>query len=72
MLVGWNLVVLDAALHVVSIWPYSALHACTPCVCSLQRWPEAELHIIGNAGHSSTEVDIEAKLVEAADKYKEL
>ena len=41
-------------------------------VHSLQRWPEAELHIIGNAGHSATEADIEAKLVEAADRYKEL
>jgi len=37
-----------------------------------KRWPEAELYIIPDAGHSQREAGISAKLVEAADKFKDL
>ena len=40
-----------------------------PC---LQRWPEAEFYIVADGGHSHTDPGIQAKLVEAADKYKNL
>jgi len=36
-----------------------------------QAWPEANLHIIQDAGHSMFEVGIRAKLVEAIDNYLE-
>lgn len=35
-------------------------------------FPEAEFHIIPDAGHSNKEPGIQAKLVEACDKYKHL
>lgn len=37
-----------------------------------QAWPEAELHIIPDAGHSMTEPGIRSKLVEYTEKYSEL
>jgi proline iminopeptidase len=37
-----------------------------------RAWPEAELHIIGDAGHSMTEPGIRSKLVESAEKFSEL
>ena len=38
----------------------------------LQRWPESELYIIDDAGHSAKEPGITTALVNAADKYKNL
>lgn len=40
--------------------------------CKFQKWPETELHIIPDAGHSAKEVGIVSALVEATDKYKAL
>ena len=37
-----------------------------------KAWPEAELHLIPDAGHSMTEPGIRSKLVEYAEKYSEL
>jgi len=37
-----------------------------------KRWPEAEFHIISDAGHSAKEEGIVSALVTAADKYKTL
>lgn len=37
-----------------------------------QAWPEAELHIIPDAGHSMTEPGIRSKLVEYTEKFSEL
>jgi len=37
-----------------------------------KRWPESNLHIISDAGHSAKEVGIVSALVEATDKYKTL
>ncbi|MDW8239652.1 MAG: prolyl aminopeptidase [Acidobacteriota bacterium] len=37
-----------------------------------RAWPEAELHIIPDAGHSMTEPGIRAKLVEYTEKFSEL
>lgn len=37
-----------------------------------RAWPEAELHIIPDAGHSMTEPGIRAKLVESTEKFSEL
>nr|XP_002741588.2 PREDICTED: proline iminopeptidase-like [Saccoglossus kowalevskii] len=37
-----------------------------------KNWPEAEFHIVPNAGHASREIDTAKLLVEAADKYKSL
>jgi proline iminopeptidase len=37
-----------------------------------KTWPEAELHIIPDAGHSMTEPGIRSKLVEYTEKYSEL
>ncbi|KAJ3328537.1 hypothetical protein HDU76_009778 [Blyttiomyces sp. JEL0837] len=37
-----------------------------------KRWPESELHIITDAGHSAKEKGTTQKLVEAAEKFKNL
>ena len=37
-----------------------------------QRWPEAEFHIVVDAGHFHTEPGIQARLIEATDTYKTL
>lgn len=49
------------------------------CVCPAtsawdlhKKWPEAELHIIPDAGHSAKEYNITKKLIEACDKFKNL
>jgi proline iminopeptidase len=34
-------------------------------------WPEAELHLVPDAGHSATEVGIAAKLIEATDGFRD-
>jgi len=49
------------------------------CVCPAvtawelhKAWPEAEFHIIPDAGHSAKETGISAKLVAATEKFKTL
>jgi proline iminopeptidase len=37
-----------------------------------KAWPEAEFHIIPDAGHSAKEEGIAAKLVAATEKFKSL
>eukprot|EP00128_Syssomonas_multiformis_P008602 Colp12_sorted_trinity150504_noHs@11764 len=37
-----------------------------------KQWPEAEFHIVPDAGHSAKEPGIRSLLVQAADKYKTL
>lgn len=37
-----------------------------------RAWPEAELHIVPDAGHSATEPGITSALVEATDRFREL
>lgn len=37
-----------------------------------KAWPEAEFHFVADAGHSAKESGTEAKLVEAANKFKDL
>lgn len=38
----------------------------------LQKWPEAEFHVVPGAGHFHTEPGIQAKIMEAAKKYEQL
>ena len=35
-------------------------------------WPKAEFHMISDAGHSAKEISITSKLVEAANKFRNL
>jgi proline iminopeptidase len=46
---------------------------CPPCTAyALHRaWPEAELHMIPDAGHAASEPGITAALVEATEKFKQ-
>ncbi|KAJ3090700.1 hypothetical protein HK102_002922 [Quaeritorhiza haematococci] len=37
-----------------------------------KRWPEAEFHVVHDAGHSAKEKGITARLVEATDKFKNI
>lgn len=37
-----------------------------------RAWPEAEFHVIPDAGHSMTEAGIRSKLIEATDRFAEL
>ena len=37
-----------------------------------KAWPEADLKIVADAGHSARETGIANLLVEAADKYRDL
>lgn len=48
----------DVVCPMMSAW---ALH---------QAWPEADLRIVGDAGHSATEPGITSELVEAADRFR--
>jgi proline iminopeptidase len=36
-----------------------------------QAWPESELHIVSDAGHSMTEPGIRVKLLEATERFAE-
>ena len=40
--------------------------------CAIQRFPEAEFHMVGDAGHSAREESITHHLLQATDKYKTL
>ena len=37
-----------------------------------RAWPEAEFHVVPDAGHSMTEAGIRSKLIEATDRFAEL
>ena len=37
---------------------------------AMQAFPEAELHVIPNAGHSAYEPGITSALIEATDKFR--
>ena len=37
-----------------------------------KKWPEADFHVIQDAGHSMTEDGIASKLVEYTDKFIDL
>jgi len=37
-----------------------------------RKFPEADFHVVQNAGHSMTEEGIAGKLVEYTDKYSDL
>ncbi|KAJ3299373.1 hypothetical protein HK104_009161 [Borealophlyctis nickersoniae] len=37
-----------------------------------KRWPEAEFVVVEDAGHSAREVGVRSRLVEAADKFRDL
>lgn len=39
---------------------------------TMQRWPEAEFHVVPDAGHFFLEPATIAKLIEATNKYKNL
>ena len=41
-------------------------------VIHLQAWPEAEFHIVPDAGHAHTEPGTQTLIVTALDKYKNL
>ena len=52
------------------------IHACITNlqtkVLIFQKWPEADFHIVQDAGHSAKEPGIASLLVQACDKYKTL
>jgi len=57
----------------LQVLPFIAVACCKVILrLLLQRWPEAELHIIDDAGHSAKEPGITSALVTATDKYKHL
>jgi proline iminopeptidase len=37
-----------------------------------RTWPEAEFHVVPDAGHSMTEAGIRSKLIEATDRFTEM
>ena len=39
-------------------------------ILPFQNWPEAEFHIVPDAGHSACEPGIQTLLLNATDKYK--
>lgn len=63
-------------LHKITHIPALLVHGRYDVVCTLSnayelasRWPQAELRIVQDAGHSSTEPGIAKALVAAADKF---
>jgi len=56
--------------------PGVIVHGRYDMICPLEnawelhrRWPESELHVVPDAGHSAAEVGIRAALVEATDRF---
>ena len=42
------------------------------CFQTFQKLPDAEFHIVADAGHSFSEPGVRSLLVEVSDKYKNL
>jgi proline iminopeptidase len=64
-------------IHRIRHLPCEIVHGRYDVVCPIENawdlkkaWPEAELHIIPDAGHSARETGILAKLVEATERFK--
>jgi len=51
---------------------YDVICPATTAYALKKAWPEAELHIVQDAGHSSLEPGISQKLVEATEKFVDL
>ncbi len=63
----------DKIRHIPCVIVQGRYDACTPAVTAwdLHRaWPEAELHIIDDAGHAYSEPGILDRLIEATDRFR--
>lgn len=72
---NWIIENLDPIRHI----PCEMVHGRYDIVCPLEgawelhkAWPESRLHIVPDAGHSSSEPGIAAKLTEITDRFRKL
>lgn len=69
---GWLLKQVDKIRHIPA-WivqgRYDVVCPATSAYELHQAWPEAQLHIIADAGHSASEPGIRSKLIEACDHF---
>ncbi len=72
---GWLLKHVDKIRHIPA-WivqgRYDVVCPATSAWDLHRAWPEAQLHIIADAGHSATEPGIKSKLIEATDYFGKL
>mgnify|MGYP000905530469 CR=1 FL=1 len=69
---GWILKNVDKIRHIPAVIVQGRYDVVCPATSAwdLHRaWPEAELHIVADAGHSAGEPGIKAQLIEATDKF---
>jgi proline iminopeptidase len=69
---GWILKNVGAIRHIPAVIVQGRYDVVCPATSAwdLHRaWPEAELHLVADAGHSATEPGIKAKLIEATDRF---
>ena len=66
-------------IHIIKHLPCEIIHGRYDVVCPVENawdlkkaWPESNLHIIPDAGHSAKEPGILEKLIEATENFKEL
>lgn len=70
---GWILKNVDKIRHIPGVIVQGRYDACTPMKTAwdLHRaWPEADLRIVADAGHASSEPGIVHELVSATDRYR--
>jgi proline iminopeptidase len=71
---GWILKNVDAIRHIPSVIVQGRYDVVCPATTAweLHRvWPEADFHMIADAGHNSGEPGIQAKLLDYTDKFAE-
>ncbi|MBU6407309.1 MAG: prolyl aminopeptidase [Alphaproteobacteria bacterium] len=69
---GWLLQQVGAIRHLPGVIVHGRYDVCTPLSSAWklkQAWPEAELEIVGDAGHSSLESGIVDALIRASERF---
>ncbi|NQU68131.1 MAG: prolyl aminopeptidase [Candidatus Marinimicrobia bacterium] len=69
---GWILTQIDKIRHIPAViiqGRYDVVCPATTAWALHRQWPEAELHIIPDSGHSMTEPGIRSKLIEITDRF---
>ena len=72
---GWLLDQIDKIRHIPTVIVQGRYDVVCPMITAWDlhhKWPEADFHIIPDAGHSIYEEGIKNKLIEYTDKYADL
>jgi len=72
---GWLLTQIDKIRHIPAVIVQGRYDMVCPATTAWElhsKWPEAELHIIPDSGHSMTEPGIRSKLIETTNRFSHL